>query len=158
MKISIGEPKPDQFSAILEFCASLRNDEHPCSFWGLDQSNISEQIHTGKIVATAIDNGLILGIGTIARGGAFQNHWAEISVAVAPSHRKLGVASLLVSNLEAAAKSVDIKMIKALILENNHASRSLFSKSGYIHKATLYAEFNFQDVGLMNDCVYYKDL
>jgi RimJ/RimL family protein N-acetyltransferase len=157
--VSFFEPvERKHFTAILEFCDTLKADEHPCSFWMLSSENIASLLQPGKIAHIALENSIVVGLGTLTIGGKFQSHWAEISVAVTRLYQGRGVASALVSSLEASAQQIDIKLIKALILENNKPSRKFFARSKYVHKATLYDEFLIPDLGLVNDCVYYKSL
>jgi RimJ/RimL family protein N-acetyltransferase len=105
-----------------------------------------------------IDGEGLVGLGVLSTGGLFQKHWAEISIAVSPSHRNRGAAQKLVKELEKKASSTGLDFIKALILENNKPSRNCFEKLGYELKATLINEFNLEGLGKTSDCVYYKFL
>jgi GNAT superfamily N-acetyltransferase len=148
--------RPDHFASIVEFCASLRRDFHPCSFWGLTDQSVSQLCDVGNIAVVALMANRVCGLGLLSRGGEFQTHWAEISVAVAPEQRHHGIARAILENLETRASDAGISMIKALILENNSPSRSFFVRNGYEHRATLCDEFMLPGTGLQNDCVYYK--
>lgn len=141
-----------------KLCSLLKEqDEHPCAFWGYSKEDIEKSIGcTDKIVLIAMTEGAVIGIGALSIGGPFQDHWAAISVAIHPGFRKSGVGKKLVLALEECKNELNIKFIKALILENNVPSRRLFASLGYEHKATLYHDFKIEKHGYMSDCVYYK--
>lgn len=149
---------PPHFASLAKFCASLQGDVHPSSFWGLTERDIPSLAKPPKTTVMALSGETIVGLGVITRGGVFQEHCAEISLAVAVESRRRGIAGLLAAELETSAAKLGIRLIKALILENNAPSRRFFARRGYEHAATLRDEFNLPGVGFVNDCVYYRRL
>ena len=144
----------------LDLCSKLKLfDHHPCSYWGYDESILKNSIkRKDRKVLIGIKNNNVVSIGTITKGGPYQDHWAEIGVATHPSHRGGGLAIEMVKKLESLREELHIEFIKALILENNHPSRNLFERQGYKLKTTLLQDFKIDDLGNINDCVYYKFL
>ena len=134
-------------------------DETPCSFWGLTQTRLNEWLSdpARHLLVSEADTALA-GTGSYVRGGPFQEHLAEISVAVAPNARRAGTARALIAALETDAANSGIHVLKALIWVRNTPSRKLFERCGYHHRATLYAEFMSEQFGEIDDCVYYKRL
>lgn len=151
---------PQFIPSSYELCLALRKqDTNPCSFWGYEFEDL-EQLpkSSDKCAYLALIDDQVVGIGTLAQGGRFQEHWAEISIATHPSHRSRNIGKALALKLEQEAKSRGLDFIKAMILENNTPSKNFFKSLGYQHRATLFHEFKFDDVGPLNDCVFYKDL
>ncbi len=144
--------------SVLELCSILKsNDEHPCSFWNYSKENIQNLIESDNYTALVSKlNEKVTGIGVLSLGGKFQNHWAEISIAIHPEFRKIGIGKKLIFKLEEYRTELKIEFIKALILENNKTSRNFFLNFGYEHKTTLYNDFKSEKYGNLNDCVYYK--
>ncbi|MEK6705648.1 MAG: GNAT family N-acetyltransferase [Bdellovibrionota bacterium] len=154
----ICELSTEHFDSALELCQTLKNhDQHPCSFWGYSKETLAKAIsNREQITLVALEKKTIVGLGSLNKGGHFQNHWASISLAVHPSYRKNGIALELAHALEKYIQNLEIEFIKALILENNVCSRRFFEKLGYEHKATLFQDFKIDSHGKLNDCVYYK--
>ena len=146
-------------SGVLSLSRALESDETPCSFWGLTTERLEEwadQVERHLLVARQGDE--ITGVACFVRGGRFQYHLAEVSVAVRPSARRSGVASELLRALEELGCKSGILLFKALIWVHNSSSRSFCERNGYEHRATLYAEFMSEQFGEIDDCVYYKRL
>jgi ribosomal protein S18 acetylase RimI-like enzyme len=143
---------------VENLCSTLKShDGHPCSFWGHSKEDIVGLVETQNNITLVAMSGLTAaGIGTLSLGGPFQNHWAEISVAVHPKFRKTGVGKQLVLSLEEYRNHLNIEFIKALILENNIPARGFFTKLGFEKNATLYHDFKLENHGNLSDCAYYK--
>ncbi len=150
---------PINIGSTLKLCAKLKaKDNHPCSYWGYSQKGLENSLQR-KDQTTLIcinDENEVVGIGTLTKGGPFQDHWAEIGVAIHPDCRSSGLAQRMVMSLEEYVEEMKIEFIKALILENNHPSRRFFEKLGYEHKTTLFQDFKIDGFGNLNDCGYYK--
>ncbi len=142
----------------LELCSGLKDhDDHPCSFWDYSREDLTNTIgRKDKITLICRTAEGVTGIGTLSKGGPFQDHWAEISLAIHPKFRKKGFAKNLVLALEEYQSELNINFIKALILENNAPSRRFFENLGYEHKATLFHDFKIERYGNLSDCIYYK--
>ena len=100
----------------------------------------------------------VVGIGSVTRGQLYQQHLAELSIAVDSQYRKNGIARIIVSQLEVIAKEDGVELLKAHISTNNLPSRRLFESLNYEHRATLFCEFKSPEFGEIDDCVYYKRL
>ncbi|GIV96017.1 MAG: hypothetical protein KatS3mg057_0674 [Herpetosiphonaceae bacterium] len=144
---------------VVALSRRLERDPTPCSYWGLDQNHILQLLsNPQKHSLIAVTSEQVVGIATLTRGRQFQQHLAEVSVAVCPEHRKLGIARHLLQRLEAHTSVWGVELLKALIWVDNQPSRQLFASMGFEHRATLYAEFKSPEFGEMDDCVYYKRL
>lgn len=146
------------FKGVAFFCANLRKDEHPSTLWWIDENNALDLVTEPNHGIVALEGNSILGLGIFKRGGWLQNHLAELSIAVSSESRRRGVASQLLNELEILAGCSGIRLLKALILENNLPSRQFFTRHGYRQTATLHDEFELPGVGMVNDCVYYRQL
>ncbi len=143
---------------MLSLSQALMADDIPCSFWGLTPDRLRGwQADPARHIVIAQDQTLE-GIACYVRGADYQQHLAEVSVAVAPWARRRGIARALLQHLETHAADAGILMLKALIWVQNQPSRTFFAGCGYAHRATLYAEFMSEQFGEIDDCVYYKRL
>ena len=144
---------------VVGLSRKLESDSVPCSYWVLDSSSAQALLNNPhKTSFVTLYDGAVRGIATLTRGEAFQQHLAEISVAVDPAQRQHGLAHALLIQLESTAREKGIELLKALITTTNTPSRRLFEALGYEHRATLYAEFKSAEFGEIDDCVYYKRL
>ena len=146
-------------NGVLNLSRALETDESPCSFWDLTAERLEGWAsQTERHILVAGQGGGVTGVACFVRGGRFQEHLAEVSVAVTPSARRSGTASELLRALEDLGHEEGILLYKALVWVHNSSSRSFFEKNGYEHRATLYAEFMSEALGEIDDCVYYKRL
>ncbi len=144
---------------VIKLSRILEKDSVPCSYWGLDSISAAQLLQNPhKKSVVALMNTSVVGIGTITRGQAFQQHLAELSIAIDPQYRKNGIARNIVSQLEVMAKEDGIELLKAYISTVNLPSRRLFESLNYEHRATLFCEFKSPEFGEIDDCVYYKRL
>lgn len=144
---------------VIQLSRNLEKDSVPCSYWGLDSITSAQLLQNPlKKSVVALVNESVAGIGTLTRGQAFQQHLAEISIAIDPQHRKNGIARKIVFQLEIMAEENGIELLKAYISTDNLPSRRLFESLHYEHRATLYCEFKSPQFGEIDDCVYYKRL
>ena len=144
---------------VIQLSRKLEKDSIPCSYWGLNSISAAQLLknpHKNSIVAL-IDNSVV-GIGSITRGQLYQQHLAELSIAVDSLYRKNGIARKIISQLEAIAKENGVELLKAHISTDNFPSRRLFESLNYEHRATLFCEFKSPEFGEIDDCVYYKRL
>lgn len=150
---------PGDQHAILALSAALLSDELPCSLWGLTPNDLGEWFSDpSRRVLAAEVAGSLAGVACYVRGGPFQEHMAEVSVAVHPDHRRAGTAAALLTALEQNARQAGGSLLKALVQVENAPSRRLFERCGFEHRATLYGEFRSERFGDIDDCVYYKRL
>lgn len=150
---------PHDHDAIVALSARLESDTLPCSLWGLTGLRFEEWLaDPGRVILAAEVDGTVTAIASYQRGGPYQEHMAEVSVAVHPDHRRAGVAAHLLSALEDSARKVGVELLKALVQVENEPSRRLFERCGFEHRATLYGEFRSERFGEIDDCVYYKRL
>jgi len=157
--ITLSPLQTHHLGQVIELSRALEKDPVPCSYWGLDSVSamrLLQDPHKRSVVAIVNDS--VAGIGTLTRGQAFQQHLAEVSIAIDPQHRKNGIARKIVSQLEIMAKEDGIELLKAYISTDNLPSRRLFESLDYEHRATLYCEFKSPQFGEIDDCVYYKRL
>lgn len=155
----VSELNEYSIDSTLELCAILKKrDKHPCTFWDYTRETLRGLLSKrGQVTLVGKDsNEIVIGVGILTSGGTYQAHWAEISVAIHPDHRKNNLASQIICSLEKYSGKFELEFIKALILENNISSRKLFKKLGYEQKATLYHDFKIAGFGNLNDCAYYK--
>lgn len=134
-------------------------DDVPCSFWAISDERFDDWLGDPLRQLFVVDgpDGLC-GIGAYLRGGEFQDHLAELSIAVAPEARRHGVARAVLQSLEQSGRSAGIVLFKALVWVQNEPSRRFFERCGYTHRATLFSEFYSERFGEIDDCVYYKRL
>ena len=155
--IRIRELDKHDNSKVATLSKQLADDGVPCSFWGLSQDDVQTLLEApNKITLVAVSSSEVVGIGTVTRVEFYQSHLAELSVAVCPKHRRLGIARSIVQGLEEVSISKEIELLKALIWTENIPSRRLFEQLGYEHRSILYAEFKSAEFGEIDDCVYYK--
>ena len=146
-------------TGVIQLSRCLEKDSVPCSFWRLDTLAVDQLLrHSHKWTLVALLDTVTVGIGTLTRGTLYQRHLGEVSVAVHPEYRRIGIAQALVQSLEALAHAQHIELLKALIWTKNTPSRHLFESLNFEHKATLYCEFKSDEFGEIDDCVYYKRL
>jgi len=146
-------------ASVLTFATDLMSDESPCSFWSLTPDTLNKwRSDPDRHLLVHTTGDVLSGIGSYVRGGPHQQHLAEVSVAVAPHCRRSGTATDLLADLEQAGADAEIALFKALIWVSNAPSRKLFERCDYEHRATLYAEFISEQLGEIDDCVYYKRL
>lgn len=151
--------QPNQINQVIQLSRKLESDPMPCSYWGMDLQTAKRLLESpSKTTFVAINDRAIVGIGTLTRGEDYQQHLAEISIAVDPGSRRHGIARMIVSHLEESAREQNIELLKALISTTNLPSRRLFESLHYEHRATLYCEFKSPEFGEIDDCVYYKRL
>ena len=144
---------------VITLSHRLEVDEIPCSYWGLEAEDVRNLLSApNKRTLVALDQEHVAGIGSINQGEAYQQHLAEISVAICPQYRRQGIANQLISELENLAQASGAEIIKALIWTRNTASQKLFETLNYEHRATLFAEFKSPEFGEIDDHVYYKRL
>lgn len=144
---------------LIQLSRRLEHDHMPCSYWGLTSLSAGQLLQNpNKQSFVALLDQTILGIGTLTRGELYQQHLAEVSIAVDSQHRKRGIARAIVSHLENVALEHKIEILKALISVDNTPSRQLFESLHYEHRATLYCEYKSVEFGEIDDCVYYKRL
>lgn len=155
--MDITQFKKIHIDEVVQLSRRLESDSIPSSYWGLDATSAEGLLkNPNKISFVALLDQAVIGMATLSRGEFFQQHLAEVSVAVHPDHRQRGLARALVEQLEKSAQEAGIEMLKALITTTNTPSRRLFESLGYEHRATLYAEFKSAKFGEIDDCVYYK--
>jgi L-amino acid N-acyltransferase YncA len=139
---------------VIQLSRRLETDSMPCSDWGLNSISAAQLLQNPcKKSVVALMNNSVVGIGTVTRGQPFQQHLAELSIAVDLQFRKNGVARNIVSQLEVMAKEDGIELLKAHISTDNLASRRLFESLDYEHRATLFSEFKSQEFGEIDECV-----
>lgn len=156
---SIQAPGSADLNGMMALSVALSTDSTPCSFWGLTPERVGQWLSDPDRALVLAKRGHdVQGIASYVRGGAYQQHLAEVSVAVAPVARRSGMAGALLSHLEDTAAAADIRLLKALIWVQNTPSRRFFEAHAYEHRATLYAEFMSEQFGEIDDCVYYKRL
>lgn len=151
---------PVHTQAVLALSRRLETeDELPCSYWGLEAENVRDLLNApNKRTLIALDQEHVAGIGTLKQGEDYQQHLAEISVAVCPKYRRQHLAKRIISELENLAQASGIEIIKVLVWTRNNASQKLFESLQYKYKATLMAEFKSPGFGEIDDHVYYKRL
>ncbi len=151
--------QPDHIAGVVQLSRKLESDPAPCSYWAMNPQAASQLLdNPNKKSFVALSGDAVVRIGTLARGEGYQQHLAEISIAVDPELRQHGVARMIVSRLEEAAREQNLELLKALISTTNLPSRRLFESLHYEHRATLYCEFKSPEFGEIDDCVYYKRL
>lgn len=101
-------------------CLSLKEHyKHPSSFWSYAIEDLKRLVGSDeKRTFVSVVDGTVIGIGTLTRGGHFQDHWAEISIAIHPSHRKAGTGKRLGLELEKEGKEIGLEFINSLICES----------------------------------------
>ena len=144
---------------LLALSESLKSDPSPCSYWSLDTERVaawlSDQTRTDLVL---LSRGTVAAVASLKQGGRHQHHLGEVSVAVHPEHRRSGHAAALIAEIENRARTTPIEILKAMIWVENQGSRKLFASLGYEHRATLMAEFKSDQIGEIDDAVYYKRL
>lgn len=144
---------------VIQLSRKLEKDPVPCSYWGLNSISAAQLLQNPhKKSVVALINKSVVGIGSVTRGQLYQQHLAELSIAIDSQYRKNGIARKIVSQLEIMAKEDGIELLKANISTNNLPSRLLFESLNYEHRATLFCEFKSPEFGEIDDCVYYKRL
>jgi len=150
---------PVHTQKVLTLSRRLETDELPCSYWGLEADTVRDLLNApNKRTLVALMQEDAAGIGTIKKGEAYQQHLAEISVAISPEYRRQGLARKIIAELENLAQASGVEIIKALVWTRNTASQKLFESLNYEHRATLMAEFKSPGFGEIDDHVYYKRL
>lgn len=145
--------------AVLQLSSDLVSDDLPCSFWGLTANGFRTWLSdSSRLVLVSGADDEATGIACYVRGGPYQEHLAEVSIAVSPASRRSGTAPALLTALEDAGRKAGVRLFKALIQVENTPSRRFFERCGYEHRATLYSEFMSEQFGEIDDCVYYRRL
>jgi RimJ/RimL family protein N-acetyltransferase len=158
-KIEIHLLNPIHTHEVITLSRRLEADELPCSYWGLEAEDVRNLLsELNKRTLVALDQEHVAGIGSIKQGEGYQQHLAEISVAICPQYRQQDLARQIISELENLAQASGVEIIKALVWTRNIPSQKLFESLTYERRATLFAEFKSPGFGEIDDHVYYKRL
>lgn len=150
---------PVHTQKVITLSRRLEADELPCSYWGLEADAVRDLLNApNNRTLIALIQEEAAGIGTIKKGEVYQQHLAEISVAISPAYRRQGLAKQIIAELENLAQASGVEIMKALVWTRNTASQKLFESLNYEHRATLMAEFKSPNFGEIDDHVYYKRL
>lgn len=109
--------------------ASTRSEDFDytshCLWWDRRFGSNSQRFY----VAETTDDGVV---GYVRYGRVAGTADAEIAIAVAPEHRRGGLAIRLLHETErAAAKELGVSRLIALVLLTNEPSQKLFERAGY---------------------------
>lgn len=150
---------PVHTQKVITLSRRLEVDELPCSYWSLEADAVRDLLNApNNRTLIALTQEEAAGIGTIKKGEAYQQHLAEISVAISPAYRGQGLAKQIITELENLAQASGVEIMKALVWTRNTASQKLFESLNYERRATLMAEFKSPKFGEIDDHVYYKRL
>jgi acetyltransferase len=140
--------------ASLGFLAPL-TDAEAIEFW----NDLEPQIRSGsRTVLVARENGRIVGSGQLAYGMKTNGrHRAEVcKVMVLPSHRRRGIAALLMSELERHAREHAIRLLYLDTSEGRSGACEFYESLGYTHAGGIPEWARDPDGQMAKNAIYFK--
>lgn len=164
MDIEIRRAKPEDYWDLAELSKKVGNEKDGHTGY-LAHSNYEiiksccESSDRFFLVARA--NEKLVGFCTLVFGNPLinQEHMGEIGIAIDPEQRGKGISALLVKEMINLFRNTNIKVLKAIVIENNIRAINFFKKMGFEKKGHLFKEFLDRDQGLYRDNhIYYFEL
>ncbi len=115
---------------------------------------------TDRIFLIAKDENNVVGLCTLLFGNTLENqdHIGEIGIAIDEKYRGKGISSLLAKEMINISRNSNIRILKAIIIEDNIRAINFFKKMGFKKRGYLYKE-SLDGQGLFKDNhIYYYEL
>jgi|GEM_PF-2274330 len=164
MDIEIRKAKPEDYWDIVDFTKRMGNERSGfTSYMAFSDYDIIRRCceSNDRIFLIAKDNSNnVVGLCTLLFGNTLinQNHLGEIGIAVDEKYRGRGISSKLVKEMINISRDSSIRIIKAIIIEDNIRAISFFKKIGFKKKGHLYKEFMDSEGLFRDNYIYYYEL
>lgn len=159
--MNVSEVKMTDAEALFDFCNRLREEHAEMSF--ADVTSIEdvkawiEDDHEHMFMMREANH--IIALVKAKQGHEGRNHNAFMSAAVLKSRRGEGLVNRLASEVYPRLKERGIKIVRAYIYSNNHASISAVLKEGFHCTGSVHMHhFNEKNKAWVDDLIFHKHL